>query len=111
MTTASANPAIRAGDAIVAAVRPEFVELAPAGDAASHTANRFDGTVLSTSHLGETVQFLVDLGSGLSIQSRLPTPSAPRLIEGDRATVTFSPESVQFFPADSTAPQHSRPEE
>jgi hypothetical protein len=67
--------------------------------------------VLSTSHLGETVQFLVDLGSGLSIQSRLPTPSAPRLIAGDRATVTFSPESVQFFPADSTAPQHSRSEE
>lgn len=111
VTTASANPAIRTGDGIVAAVRPEFVELTAAEGAPSRATNRFDGTVLSTSHLGETVQFLVDLGNDITIQSRLPTPSAPRLSEGDRATVSFSPDSVQFFPAEAPAPPHSRPKE
>ncbi|MBB5633028.1 spermidine/putrescine transport system ATP-binding protein [Cryobacterium mesophilum] len=110
VSTSSTNPAVSRGDAIVAAVRPEFVELTAAETTSARTANRFDGTVLSTSHLGETVQFLVDLGNDISIQSRLPTPSAPRLFEGDRATVSFSPDSVQFFPADSTAPEHSQPE-
>ena len=109
VTTSNASPDVHAGDTIVAAVRPEFVQLVAASDDANATgmANRFDGTVLSTSHLGETVQFLVDLGNGVSIQARLPTPTAPRLFEGDRATVTFSPDSVQFFPSDSTTPQHS----
>lgn len=108
VATTNANPEIRAGDAIVAAVRPEFVELSPASASTSAAANRFDGTVLSTSHLGETVQFLVDLGNDVSIQARLPTPSASRLFEGDRATVTFSAESVQFFPDDSIAQEHSQ---
>ena len=94
---------------MVAAVRPEFVQLAVASGSAatSNAANRFEGTVLSTSHLGETVQFLVDLGNEHSIQARLPTPTAPRLFEGDRAAVTFSPDSVQFFPSDSAAPQQN----
>lgn len=110
VATSTANPAIHAGDAIVAAVRPEFVELSTSSTgsvAKAHAANRFEGTVLSTSHLGETVQFLIDLGHDVSIQSRLPTPSAPRLFAGDSATVSFSADSVQFFPADSTAPHDS----
>ena len=111
VATANSHADVHSGDTIVAAVRPEFVELAAAetsSSTTSGTANRFDGTVLSTSHLGETVQFLVDLGNDVSIQARLPTPSAPRLFEGDRATVTFSPGSVHFFPSDSTAPQHNQ---
>ena len=109
VTTSTPNPNVHAGERMVAAVRPEFVELAAAseGAGAPSTANRFDGTVISTSHLGETVQFLIDLGNEVSIQARLPTPTAPRLSEGDRATVTFSPESVQFFPSESAAPQQS----
>ncbi|MEO6942151.1 MAG: ABC transporter ATP-binding protein [Terrimesophilobacter sp.] len=111
VATAIPRNDLHSGDTIVAAVRPEFVELntaEPSSSTISGAVNRFDGTVLSTSHLGETVQFLVDLGNDVSIQARLPTPSAPRLFQGDRATVTFSPESVQFFPSDSTTPQQSQ---
>lgn len=112
LTTSNAHPDVRAGDAMVAAVRPEFVQLAAATEAGTTSApNQFDGTVLSTAHLGETVQFLIDLGNEVSIQARLPTPTAPRLFEGDRATVTFSPDSVQFFPSENTAPQHSQAKE
>ena len=108
VTTSNVNPNVKVGERMVAAVRPEFVELAAASDGANagSAANRFDGTVLSSSHLGETVQFLVDLGNEVSIQARLPTPTAPRLSEGDSATVTFSPGSVQFFPSESTEAQH-----
>ncbi len=108
VATSNVNPNVKVGERMVAAVRPEFVELAAASDGANagSAANRFDGTVLSSSHLGETVQFLVDLGNEVSIQARLPTPTAPRLSEGDSATVTFSPGSVQFFPSESTEAQH-----
>lgn len=114
VATANATSEIHAGDAIVAAVRPEFVELAATStDSGSRptAANRFEGVVLSTSHLGETVQYLIDLGNDVSIQARLPTPSAPRLFEGDRATVTFSAESVRFFPTDSPEPKQTQPKE
>ena len=94
---------ITPGDRIVAAVRPEFIEIHPAGIEPAGIVNRLQGTVLSTSHLGETVQYLVDLGAGLSIQSRSPTPTAPRVTAGDTVTVTFSLDSVRFYPEDQTA--------
>lgn len=98
--TAGKNPRIGAGDQITVAVRPEFVQLQPAGSSVDGNINRLNGTILSTAHLGETVQYLIDLGTGISMQSRLPTPTAPKLREGDAAIVTFSPESVQFFPSE-----------
>ena len=98
------NTTLSVGDQLTAAVRPEFVQLQTAGSAVDGNLNRLDGTVLSTSHLGETVQFLVNLGKGISMQSRLPTPTAPKLREGDATIVTFSPDSVKFFPPDNTTP-------
>lgn len=102
IVTSNTRPPMEPGDQLAAAVRPEFVELHPVGTTVGTELNRFDGTVLSTAHLGETAQFLVDLGKGVSVQSRRPTPTAPRLREGDAAIVTFSPESVQFFPPDKS---------
>lgn len=98
--TSAKTPQIKAGDSITVAVRPEFVQLQPAGSTVGGNQNRLDSTVLSVSHLGETVQYLVDLGGGLTMQSRLPTPTAPKLREGDSAIATFSPDSVQLFPRD-----------
>lgn len=113
LTTTNPNPEIQAGDAMVATVRPEFVELAATGASGTKpaSANHMSGKVLSVSHLGETVQYLIDLGNDLTIQARLPTPNAPRLFEGDNATASFSPNSVQFFPAETTPPQHGPTEE
>lgn len=102
ISTSHKNPQIAQGDKLAVAVRPEFVQLQTAGSTVGTNLNRLDGTVLSISHLGETVQFLVDLGKGVTVQSRLPTPTAPRLREGDAAIVTFSPDSVQFFPPDKS---------
>lgn len=102
IATSDESHKLSPGEQVTVAVRPEFVQLHPVGSSVDGNLNRLDGTVLSTSHLGETVQFLVDLGNGVSLQSRLPTPSAPKLREGDAAIVTFSPDSVQFFPTEPT---------
>jgi spermidine/putrescine transport system ATP-binding protein len=84
--------------AVRVAIRPEFVELAlerPSGD-----ANQTVGRVIGQSHLGETVQFLVQLGDNLSIISRRPAPDAPRLSVGDTVWCSWRPESVHAFPAE-----------
>lgn len=102
IASADKHVALAPGEKVTVAVRPEFVQLQAAGSTLGGDLNRLDGTVLSTAHLGETIQFLVDLGNGVSMQSRLPTPSAPKLRAGDAAIVSFLPESVQFFASDST---------
>ncbi|MFT4219106.1 MAG: ABC transporter ATP-binding protein [Microbacterium sp.] len=89
------------GVAARAAVRPEFVELSttrPAGE-----ANLIEARVIGQSHLGETMQFLVQLGSEQSVLSRRPTPDSPRLAVGDTVWAFWRPDSVQVFPADEAA--------
>ena len=89
------------GTAARAAVRPEFIELSatrPEGD-----ANIAEGRVIGVSHLGETMQFLVQLGDDLSVIARRPTPDAPRLALGDTAWCTWRPDAVQVFAADDAA--------
>jgi spermidine/putrescine transport system ATP-binding protein len=89
------------GSAARAAVRPEFVELSatrPDGD-----ANAAQGRVIGVAHLGETMQFLVQLSTEQSIIARRPTPDAPRIAVGDAAWCTWRAESVQVFAADDAA--------
>ncbi len=84
------------------AVRPEFVQIhtaRPAGD-----TNVAQGRLIGVSHLGETQQFLVQLDPNLSLISRLPTPNAPQVAVGDTVWCSWSPDSVQVFPADDQAP-------
>ena len=98
---AVANPALRPGDRALAAVRPEYVELAagtaPPGD------NIAAGSVLSIFPLGETIQFLIRVSEGQSLLARRPAPDAPALSVGQFVTCTWSPEHVRLFPADDAA--------
>ncbi|MFT3797323.1 MAG: ABC transporter ATP-binding protein [Microbacterium sp.] len=85
-----------------AAVRPEFVRIAAATDAAG-TANTVRGALLSVAHLGETMQYLVRLGDDQSILVRRPTPTAPALGVGDAVVCTWDAADVLLFPADAAA--------
>ncbi|WP_396657180.1 ABC transporter ATP-binding protein [Microbacterium sp.] len=92
---------VAAGAKARAAVRPEFVELSttrPDGD-----ANVVETRVIGQSHLGETMQFLVQIGREQSVLSRRPTPEAPRLAVGDTVWASWRADSVQVFPADDLA--------
>jgi spermidine/putrescine transport system ATP-binding protein len=101
LRTSAPITGIAVGTSARAAVRPEFVEIAesrPEGD-----ANVVEARVIGVSHLGETMQFLVQVGSELSVISRRPTPDAPRVSVGDTVWCHWRPESVQVFPVDDSA--------
>jgi spermidine/putrescine transport system ATP-binding protein len=89
------------GSAARAAVRPEFVELSATRP--DDDANAAQGRVIGVAHLGETMQFLVQLSTEQSIIARRPTPDAPRIAVGDAAWCTWRAESVQVFAADDAA--------
>ncbi len=88
-----------------AAVRPEFVEIAPdaAGGPPTDAVNSARGRLIGVAHLGETMQYLVDLGGDQSLIVRRPTPGAPDLAVGDPVMCTWNAPSVLLFPADDAA--------
>ncbi|MDQ0894762.1 spermidine/putrescine transport system ATP-binding protein [Agromyces ramosus] len=90
-----------------AAVRPEFVSIAPdASEARADAAgpvNTARGTLIGVAHLGETMQYLVRLGEEQSLIVRRPTPDAPQLAVGDPVVASWSAERVLLFPADDAA--------
>lgn len=121
--TAPSVARLHVGDRAQAAVRPEFVHIEAAGatsaasaasnsatsnSAASNSAgtNRVSGTLIGVSHLGETMQYLVQLagdeatGAAQSMLVRRPTPEAPRLSLGHAVVCAWHPQSLRIFSAD-----------
>jgi len=94
--------AVTAGAPAQAAVRPEFVSIS-ADAPASPGANAVEGRLIGVSHLGETMQYLVQLGHDLSIIARRPSPEAPRLATGSTVWCSWEPASVHLFPLDEAA--------
>jgi spermidine/putrescine transport system ATP-binding protein len=93
------NDELPAGASAQAAVRPESVTVSEAGPAAA-AANHVQGQVISLSHQGETMQFLIAVGDGQTVISRVPRPTAPRLAVGTTVWCSWSADNVVFFPAD-----------
>ncbi|KRC59347.1 spermidine/putrescine ABC transporter ATP-binding protein [Agromyces sp. Root81] len=92
------------GSTGLAAVRPEFVSIdADVAAGASDASNTARGTLIGVSHLGETMQYLVQLGDDQSLIARRPSPEAPQLAIGDAVVCSWRAESVLLFPADDAA--------
>lgn len=95
------TPGIAAGAAARAGVRPENVEVgntAPAlGSAAENTVS---GSLISVSHLGETLQYLVSVDAGFTVLARRPRPGAPRLEIGNTVWCSWEADDVLLFPAE-----------
>jgi spermidine/putrescine transport system ATP-binding protein len=89
---------VKAGGRVRVAVRPEFITIGV--DRPDGEANMAEGKVISVSHLGETMQFLVQLGPDMSLIARLPTPSAPELDVDSHVWCSWRPEPLQVFPDD-----------
>ena len=60
------------------------------------------GTLVGVSHLGETMQYLVQLGDGPEHHRAAPTPDAPALASATRV-VHLDADDVLLFPADEAA--------
>ena len=105
----AATPLLAATNLGEAAVRPEYIRIeqdAPAGSRAGATlddANTARGELIGVSHLGDTMQYLVQLGDDQSLIVRRPTPDAPALTVGDRVVCTWAAHHVLLFPADDAA--------
>lgn len=99
---AAAHADLDAGSEAQAAVRPEAVTVSAANAAsasASATAeNEVAGEMIGVSHQGETLQFLVSIGNGQTLLSRIPRPNAPRLSVGDNVVCSWDAASVHLFP-------------
>lgn len=89
-----------AGTAVRAAIRPEAVTLAPGEDAGE---NRIVGRLVGVSHLGESMQFIVESGRH-SIVVLTPRPTAPRVEPGETVTLSWAPADVAVFPDETAAP-------
>lgn len=93
-----------------AAVRPEYIRIEKDPSTGSGTAggtrsdaNVARGELIGVSHLGDTMQYLVQLGDDQSLIVRRPTPDAPALTVGDRVECTWAAHHVLLFPADDAA--------
>src|SRR5690606_28721890 len=99
--TVRASAAVPTGSIAKAAIRPEDVTLEKAPDAAaSSTApqeNAVLGRLVGVSHLGDTLQYLVDLGGGFTLLCRRPRPGAPVLEPGDAVRASWQASAVLIF--------------
>jgi spermidine/putrescine transport system ATP-binding protein len=90
------------GDPARAAVRPE--DIVVAATAPTDPVNAVSGTLVSISHLGETLQYLVALDSDRTILARRPRPGAPRLEHRSTVWCSWDADSVLLFPPEDGAP-------
>lgn len=104
LNAATPHPELDAGSDAQAAVRPEAVTVTAtnsAGAEVSSTAvNEIAGEVIGVSHQGETLQFLISIGHGQTLLSRIPRPNAPRLAVGDTVVCAWESASVHLFPSE-----------
>ncbi|KAB7746623.1 polyamine ABC transporter ATP-binding protein [Nostocoides sp. F2B08] len=86
-----------------AAIRPEYVSLGPATAEGGPTENSVSGRLAGVAHLGETMQFVVEVPASIgttSLVSRIPTPAAPSVRTGTTVTASWSSDSVHLFAPD-----------
>ncbi len=100
LSAARIDPSMKSGDAAQVAIRPEFVHITAASSSAPQGTQGTKGRLIGLSHLGESMQYLVQLDAGHSILARRPTADAPALSVGDAVHATWKPEHAQVFPAD-----------
>ncbi len=102
--------AAQTGAAVRAAIRPEDITIDSKEPGSQ--INAISGNLVSISHLGETLQYLVDVGDGHTVLARRPRPGAPKLELKSKVWCTWIPESVLMFHAhDESSGSHDSPEE
>src|SRR3989449_2100845 len=87
----------RTGDSFRVSVRPERVQIGPAGSPAADGGSRLEGTVADLVYLGMYTQFHVDTAAGRVVSHRL----ADELVEppgvGSRVALSWEPEHTSVL--------------
>jgi spermidine/putrescine transport system ATP-binding protein len=88
--------AVGTGDRVLAAVRPECVEVHEREQPAAE--NALSGELAGISHLGDVLQYLVVTPAGNEVIARRPRASAARIAQGSRVWCGWSSADVHVFP-------------
>lgn len=97
--TVRGREAVPTGTSAKAAIRPEDVTVEAAAGAGGPEENAVHGRLAGISHLGDTLQYLVEVGEGFTLMCRRPRPAAPALEAGDAVRASWDPASVLLFPS------------
>jgi spermidine/putrescine transport system ATP-binding protein len=87
----------RPGETLRVAVRPEQVQIEPAGAPMLDGGSRLDGTVAEIVFLGMYTQFHVDTGAGRLVSHRLADESLRPLEPGSPVSLSFEPEQASLL--------------
>ena len=82
------------GDTVRIGVRPEHVQIAPAGAATPHDGSHLTGTIAELVYLGMYTQFHVDTRAGRIVSHRLADEPTVRFEAGTTVAVTFPSEQA-----------------
>jgi len=85
------------GMTVRVAVRPEHVQIAPAGSPAPAGGSCLDGTIGELVYLGMYTQFHVDTAAGRIVSHRLADEPAALLEAGSRVVLSWSPEHTTML--------------
>jgi spermidine/putrescine transport system ATP-binding protein len=84
----------RVGDSVRVAVRPEQVQIGPAGSAAPDGGSQLEGTIAQVVYLGMYTQFHVDTRAGRVVSHRLADESLVPLVTGADVVLSWEPEQA-----------------
>lgn len=83
------EPGVRAGETLRVAVRPERVEMAPAGTDVAEDGSRVEGTIAEVVFLGMYTQFAVETAIGTVVSHRLADESLAPFQPGARVVLSW----------------------
>ena len=87
----------RSGETLRVAVRPEQVQIEPAGSPMLNGGSRLDGTIAEIVFLGMYTQFHVDTRVGRLVSHRLADESLGPLEPGSHVTLSWQPEQASLL--------------
>ena len=87
----------RSGETLRVAVRPEQVQIEPAGSAMLNGGSRLEGTIAEIVFLGMYTQFHVDTRVGRLVSHRLADESLGPLEPGSHVTLSWEPEQASLL--------------
>ncbi|MDN5808307.1 ABC transporter ATP-binding protein [Brevibacterium sp.] len=95
-SSAGSGP-LRQDSAVQAAIRPERMRVTGPDPASGTTPNTAPGTVISTSFLGDVVQYMVRSGTNDEVLARVPAAGARTFDQGDEVALAWDSDAVAVF--------------
>ncbi|HJF77280.1 MAG TPA: ABC transporter ATP-binding protein [Brevibacterium linens] len=101
-TAAGESRDLAVGDRVRAAIRPERMHVAPAGES-SGEANTARGSVISYSFLGDVIQYMIVVGDNDEILARVPAAGRDPMSAGTEVELSWDADAVAVYDHEPSA--------